>query len=195
MTGTPEFPGHECYPGGPRCWTTPGPYCAPLRCYCDGRPGQVDRRPPTTVDGEPLHLPGSRVFTPPPRRREVPSRSFVDLTEKALEAREFDGPGQARTTDPATSHQAAQSYPLRKGSHRSLLLLAFAQAGDRGATDERAAFVAGLSPRSEYATRCSELKRAGLVVDTTETRPGTSGAQRVVRRITDAGRRAAEGLR
>lgn len=207
MTG-PAWPGHECYPGGPQHHSTPGPYCAPARCYCPGAPGSATRRGlRTTVDGEPLFLrpatvttrTGTTIRVPQVRGHRPPppsvSHSHADLTAQAMEARELDGPGQARTTDPDTAHAAAQAYPLRKGSHRTLLLLAFAEAGDRGATDERAAFVAGLSPRSEYATRCSELKRAGLVVDTTETRPGSSGAARVVRRITPAGLLAAEGLR
>lgn len=52
--GTPA--GVECYPFGPRDPRTPGPYCAPLRCYCAGSPTNVKRGPVTTVDGEPLFL-------------------------------------------------------------------------------------------------------------------------------------------
>lgn len=44
-----------CRPGGPRHVNTPGPYCAPLRCYCPGRV-TIPRGPRTTVDGHPVLL-------------------------------------------------------------------------------------------------------------------------------------------
>lgn len=96
--------------------------------------------------------------------------------------------GQARRTDPATSHEAA--FKIRPGSARARLLMAhaIAQGIREGLTDEEACMAAGLSLRSEYATRCSELMRAGYLRDTEATRTGASGMSRVVRVITDQGR-------
>lgn len=98
------------------------------------------------------------------------------------------GQGQARRSDPVTSHEAA--LKVRPGSARAALLQAHVHAPD-GLTDEEACEAAGLSLASEYATRCSELMRAGLLRDTTWTRTGSSGMQRLVRTITDEGRRVA----
>lgn len=102
----------------------------------------------------------------------------------------IDGPGRFRKTDPATSRAAAMA--VRPGSMRARLLLAHA-GHPGGLTDEAAAEAAGISLTSEYATRSSELARAGYLDDTTNTRLGASGMQRFVRRITTAGlRKAAE---
>lgn len=98
----------------------------------------------------------------------------------------LDGPGQARASDPGTSHAAARLIRARATAARVLLLEAHA-ARPAGLTDPEAALYAGLSPASEYATRCSELARGGFLEDTGDTRPGPSGAHRVVRRITPAG--------
>jgi len=94
--------------------------------------------------------------------------------------------GQARWRDPRTSKDAASM--VRPGSARAKLLAAHSW-NPKGLTDEEAADVAGLSPRSEYATRCSELLRAGLLEDTHTTRTGSSGMARMVRRITTEGLR------
>jgi hypothetical protein len=98
--------------------------------------------------------------------------------------------GQARHTDPATSHEAARL--VRPGSARARLLFAHHYNPD-GMTDEEAAESASLSLTSEYATRCSELMRAGLLVDTPLSRTGRSGMARVVRRITPLGRQLVTG--
>ena len=98
--------------------------------------------------------------------------------------------GQARRTDPPTSHAAARQ--VRTGSAKAALLLAHANHPD-GLTDEEAARIAGLSLASEYATRCSELMRAGYLADTTATRIGEAGMHRLVRRITAEGRKVVTG--
>ncbi len=98
----------------------------------------------------------------------------------------WEAPGQSRAGDPSTSQTAALS--VRPGSARYALLRAHLD-HPHGLTDEEAAEFAGLSLRSEYATRCSELSRSGLLEDTGETRPGDSGLARIVRRITTNGRR------
>jgi hypothetical protein len=94
--------------------------------------------------------------------------------------------GQARWKDPRTSKDAASM--VRPGSARAKLLDAHAW-NPKGLTDEEAAMVAGLPLVSEYATRCSELLRAGLLENTGTTRTGASGMSRMVRRITTEGQR------
>lgn len=102
----------------------------------------------------------------------------------------------ARRTDPGTSHAAGAAVTVRAGSQRHRLLEAFALelAEDMGGlTDENAMHLAeGVTVTSEYAKRCSELREAGFLEPTGETRKGASGMDRIVSRITDAGRRALE---
>lgn len=102
----------------------------------------------------------------------------------------------ARNTDPGTSHAATASVVIKAGNQRTILLGAFAGtlAADRGGlTDEEAMETSeGVSPLSEFAKRCSELRDAGLIEPTGETRPGQSGVHRIVSRITEAGRLALE---
>jgi len=117
----------------------------------------------------------------------------------------WDEQPKARASDPATSHDAAESARLnvRTGSARARLLLAHHEAykdaapfgNDIGLTDEEAAAAAGLPLTSEYATRCSELVGAGYLATTERTRIGSSKQARVVRVITDAGREVARGLK
>jgi hypothetical protein len=92
--------------------------------------------------------------------------------------------GQARASDLPTAKAAAAQ--VKPGGARYALLIAHLSDLE-GMTDEEAAIRAGLSLTSEYATRCSELARAGYLHDTTLTRVGRSGVRRVVRSITDLG--------
>ena len=92
--------------------------------------------------------------------------------------------GQARRSDPPTSQAAARR--IRTGTAKWALLQAHA-AHASGLTDEEAAEAAGLSLTSEYATRCSELMRAGYLEVTPFVRIGRAGMQREVRCITPAG--------
>lgn len=98
----------------------------------------------------------------------------------------------ARSTDPGTSHAATEEIKVRAGTQRARLLAEFAtahRAGENGLTDEQAMECAiGVSPLSEYAKRCSELREAGFIEPTGETRRGASGMERIVSRITDKGR-------
>ena len=96
----------------------------------------------------------------------------------------LDGPGQARDDDLATAKAAAGW--VRPGSARRLLLETH-RGHPQGLTDEEAAEASGISLTSEYATRCSELQRRGLLENTNGTRAGRSGPARVVRRITRLG--------
>lgn len=97
----------------------------------------------------------------------------------------FDMP-KARANDPNTSKTAADFVRAKASTARVKLMTAHA-ANPEGLTDEEAATAAGVSLLSEYATRCSELVRAGLLFDTGDTRLGVAGTARIVRRITDLG--------
>lgn len=99
---------------------------------------------------------------------------------------DLEGPGQARVDDPETSKLAARLATATASSARVRLLEAHGDHPD-GLTDEEAASWAGLSLMSEYATRCSELRRAGCLIDTGDLRTGAAGAPRVVRCITRLG--------
>lgn len=102
---------------------------------------------------------------------------------------------KARTTDPDTSHRAARQVRRKAGTAKMQLLAAHASRPD-GLTDREAAELAGLDLRSEYATRCSELRRAGLLRDTDERRPDPdTGTDRMVRRITAEGIEVAHAAR
>lgn len=98
--------------------------------------------------------------------------------------------GKARRSDPETSHKAA--HRVRPGTARYKLLLAHC-AYPQGLTDEEAATAAGLSLMSEYATRCSELRDAGFVIDMVAERRGHAGVGRMVRKVTVAGAQAIYG--
>lgn len=112
----------------------------------------------------------------------------------------------SRSTDPATSHAAVRAITVKAGSQRARLLQAFMDSYrieisswqghfPSGLTDEEAMDRAvGVAPRSEFSKRCSELREAGYIEPTGETRPGSSGLQRIVSRITDKGRAAVRGL-
>lgn len=101
----------------------------------------------------------------------------------------------SRRLDPATSH-AAEPVTIKAGTQRARLLAAFAtDAATDGLTDEEAADLAdGVPYRSEFAKRCSELRDGGHIAPTGATRTGVAGHQRIVSRITDAGRTALAAL-
>jgi len=99
----------------------------------------------------------------------------------------------SRATDPATSHAAARVVTVKAGTQRAYLLAAFSLSEDL--TDEQAADAAeGVTPWSEYAKRCSELRDGGFIQPTGDTRPGQAGVERIVSKITTKGRDALRGL-
>lgn len=99
---------------------------------------------------------------------------------------------KARLTDPPTSHAAARAIAPKSTSAKGKLLRAHLW-HPAGLTDREAAEVAGLDLRSEYATRCSELVRLGLLEDTDATRPDPdTRTDRMVRRLTAIGRAVAD---
>jgi hypothetical protein len=90
---------------------------------------------------------------------------------------------QARNTDPETSAKAARR--LRPGSAKSQLLALYYW---NDLTDEEAANASGLTLYA-VTKRCADLRRDGLI-EAVGLRAGESGNDRMVCRITDAGRGA-----
>lgn len=108
----------------------------------------------------------------------------------------------ARRTDPGTSHAAAPP-PVKARTQRAKLLESFGLlSAAEGITDEEAMEKAvGVSPSSEYAKRCSELREAGLIelclyagTASPVTRKGNTGVERIVCRITEEGHRVLAAL-
>ncbi len=94
----------------------------------------------------------------------------------------------ARSTDPATSHQAA-AMPFRKSSQRYTLLCEYKTRHDNhgdGYTDEEAADFAGITKGCPWK-RCSELREAGFIAPIGTTRMSDAGALQNVCAITVAG--------
>ena len=78
---------------------------------------------------------------------------------------------------------------MRATSQKMLLLSVYSQYGPM--SSENAAKAAGLSMRSCFWKRCSELcNDMGYLEDTGKTEPGDAGSARIVYRITDEGRSA-----
>ena len=104
---------------------------------------------------------------------------------------DVDPATKARKTDPWTAHNAAEAVAKlgRAKNQRWQLLQTYASsAGDKGLTSEQAMRLApGVLPSSEYATRCSELQRLGLIAPTGKKRKGSSGMPRDVYLITERG--------
>jgi hypothetical protein len=86
-----------------------------------------------------------------------------------------------------TSKRAARNIAPRTGSQRRTLLEAYA---DGPLTDEEAGQWTGLAdlPRCCYWKRCSELRQAGWIAPTGETRLSTAGERQQVCEITLTGR-------
>lgn len=95
-------------------------------------------------------------------------RSSVDLA-----------PGRIRRDDHATSKAGARSVAFRAGSQKAKLLDAY-RAAPLGLTDEEAAVAAGIPARSCWWKRCNELREAGAIVPTGDTRVGEAGVPRMV---------------
>lgn len=96
--------------------------------------------------------------------------------------------GRARSSDPSTSKAGAVAVSYRANSQKARLLQAFVSAGEQGRTDEEAAMASGVSMRSCFWKRCSELREDGMIEDIGITRAGDAGVPRMVCRVTNAGR-------
>lgn len=121
---------------------------------------------------------------------EAPRPSHWDFDDPAVEASLV--PKRVRRSDPATSAEGAKAVSIRAGSQKAKLLRAFADADADGVTltDEDAAARAELPVRSCFWKRCGELREAGLIEFTGDTRMASAGVNRNLSRITEAGREA-----
>ena len=92
-----------------------------------------------------------------------------------------------RREDSATSGAGAKAMTVRAGSQRAKLLTAYYIHDNL--TDEQAGETSGLSalPKCCYWKRCSELRQAGYIAPTGETRVSTAGVEQQVCAITDDG--------
>ena len=92
-----------------------------------------------------------------------------------------------RRKDGATSGAGAKAMTVRAGSQRHLILSRYAL---EALTDEEAGRMSGLSllPKCCYWKRCSELRQAGYIKPTGETRVSSAGVEQQVCRITIEGR-------
>lgn len=100
----------------------------------------------------------------------------------------------SRATDPHTSHAAAEAIRVTARNQRGRLLRAYA-GRPLGLTDDEAqACAADVSELSCYWKRCSELRAAGLIVATGETRKGRAGVDRLVCALTSTGKAALRAM-
>jgi hypothetical protein len=92
-----------------------------------------------------------------------------------------------RRDNGATSGAGAKAMTVRAGSQRALLLGQYFMSEDL--TDEEAGRLSGLDrkPKCCYWKRCSELRQAGYIQPTGETRMAWTGVIQQVCRITEAG--------
>lgn len=136
-----------------------------LTCLGCGRTGRFPAH--ARVDGVPILA----WFT---ERKELCVDCYVDSLHRA--------------SDPATSRAGAKDVAVRSGSQRHKLLAAYADGAEL--TADEAMRRAGVSDRSCYWKRVSELVDGGLLEDTGVTRPGEQGSAQRVNRITPHGRAA-----
>lgn len=97
-------------------------------------------------------------------------------------------PPRTRTGDYETSNEGAVKVATRAGAQKLELLKSFNEF-PKGLTDEEAAIVA-LLRHTCYWKRAGELRAAGLIEYTGETRVGAAGVRRRVSVITERGRSA-----
>jgi hypothetical protein len=92
----------------------------------------------------------------------------------------------SRHTDPITSHKGAKDVKLRADGQKMRLLKVYDQFGQMNS--EQAAKLAGISMRSCFWKRCSELcLDMSYLLDTGKEEPGDSGSMRIVYEITSDG--------
>jgi hypothetical protein len=91
-----------------------------------------------------------------------------------------------RANDKETSKAGAKSMTVRAGSQRARLLSLYVK---YELTDEEAGHMSGLAENAKccYWKRCSELRQAGYIEPTGETRLSSAGVAQQVCRITSEG--------
>ena len=95
--------------------------------------------------------------------------------------------GKARRNDPITSHRAAKSNHVRRGTQRHRILLAYRDASEHGLTEPEVAQRTGIARGVSTAPRIAELIDMKFVRDTDRTRRTELKADALVRVITPAG--------
>lgn len=143
------------------------------------RSGQDSQRPsPRGESGAPLFCSG--------RRRWVAGSDDYVREDSFADAPLFDPrissntPGSARRDDPDTSKEAGESAESFTGRERLAVLAAFLDAGKDGLTHQEAEACLCEWMPSGVRTRCKELVRLGLIVDTGRTRLTRSGRHAIV---------------
>lgn len=129
------------------------------------------------------------------RRCPWDSRAFLATSDTGLVAWVHDTSivPAARSTDPSTSHDAARRASSRAAADSELVLLAHADAGERGLTGYELAAATGRW-YSSVGPRRPGLERLGLIAKVTGLRrENDRGNPEQVYRITHAGK--AEALR
>jgi hypothetical protein len=96
----------------------------------------------------------------------------------------FDDLPLFRNTDPETSVKGATDVKPRRMTQAMRLLAEYAHRD--GLTDEEAGLFSGLI-KTGYWKRCSELRTAGFIIPTGETRVGSQGSLMRVCAITEQG--------
>lgn len=90
---------------------------------------------------------------------------------------------KARTSDPRTSHEAAERVEEFAGRQQRVILHVLKRLPNGATSDELAAGSLGLT-KVQIARRMGELRARGLVEETGKTRPTPSGRQAIVWRAT-----------
>lgn len=93
----------------------------------------------------------------------------------------------SRRSDPGTSREGAADVAVRAGSQRGKLLRVYATTPLGGLTSDEARDAAGLSMRSCYWKRVSELAQFGYI-EAFGSHAGEAGSNKTVYRVTDKGR-------
>lgn len=127
------------------------------------------------------------IFDDPERRARITRREDAMRELRTALARRKEAPRQ-RIPDHPTSVAGAVAVKERAPSQKIQLLRAYDYAGERGFTDEQAAYYAGLL-KSCYWRRCTDLRSLGYIEqpEGSPVRKGTSGVSRIICTITTEG--------
>lgn len=136
-----------------------------------------------------LYRKAERLRAESTRWRRVASSLRAKLHD--LAPTEYSGYG-ARSSDPLTSHLAAEEVKVRAGSHRARLLSVYREG--LPLSDAEAASLADMPERSCWWKRCSELRQGGYIEPHGLTIDPETEALVMTCRITDKGREVLDDL-
>lgn len=117
----------------------------------------------------------------------------MTLFDAALDEVLADTGGRVRATDPETSQSAAKT--VKAGTHRGQVLIALADAGERGLTGHEAWAVTDCAYPASATTRLEELEAVFFAARTDRTRATATGCQAIVFVATALGRERAAEIR